>query len=105
MTTASFSVRNQTSATLPTKKATLFGVGALGGHTATLPAENWLGALKLVDPDVLLPGNMVRLVAGCGRVGTGKVKVVQAAIADHAPWTEVTCFQEGPGCQAQSGSA
>ena len=85
------------SATLRTRKATLFGAGALGGHTATLLAESGLGSLKLVDPDVLLPGNVVRHVAGHGQVGAAKVKAVQAVIADHAPWTEVTCFQEGPG--------
>ena len=85
------------SATLLTRKATLFGAGALGGHTAPLLAERGLGSLKLVDPDVLLPGNVVRHIAGHRQVGTAKVKAVQAVIADHAPWTEVTCFQEGPG--------
>ena len=85
------------SATLRTQKAILFGAGALGGHTATLLAESGLGSLKLVDPDVLLPGNVVRHVAGHGQVGAAKVQAVQAAIADHAPWTEVTCFQEVPG--------
>ena len=84
------------SATLLTRKATLFGAGALGGHTATLLAESGLGSLKLVDPDVLLPGNVVRHVAGHGQVGAAKVKAVQAVIADHAPWTQVTCLQEGP---------
>ena len=84
------------SATLLTRKATLFGAGALGGHTATLLAESGLGSVKLVDPDVLLPGNVVRHVAGHGQVGASKVKAVQAVITDHAPWTEVNCFQEGP---------
>ena len=83
--------------TLRTRKAALFGAGALGGHTATLLAESGLGSLTLVDPDVLLPGNVVRHIAGHGQVGTAKVKAVQAVISDHAPWTEVTCFQEGPG--------
>ena len=82
---------------LRTRKATLFGAGALGGHTATLLAESGLGSLTLVDPDVLLPGNIVRHVAGHGQVGSAKVKAVEAIIADHAPWTEVACFQEGPG--------
>ena len=57
------------SATLRTQKAVLFGTGALGGHTATLLAESGLGSLKLVDPDVLLPGNVVRHIAGHGLVG------------------------------------
>ena len=83
--------------TLLTRKATLFGAGALGGHTATLLAESGLGSLKLVDPDMLLPGNVVRHVAGHEQVGAAKVKAVQAVIAGHAPWTEVTCLLEGTG--------
>ena len=82
------------SATLRTQKAVLFGTGALGGHTATLLAESGLGSLKLVDPDVLLPGNVVRHIAGHGLVGAPKVEAVQAVIAEHAPWTQVTCFRE-----------
>ena len=82
--------------TLRIQKATLFGAGALGGHTATLLAESGLGSLKLVDPDVLLPGNVVRHVAGHGQVGAAKVQAVQAVIADHAPWTKVACFKDGP---------
>ena len=87
--------------TLRTQKATLFGVGALGGHTATLLAESGLGSLKLVDPDALLPGNVVRHVAGHGQVGAAKVLAVQAVIAEHAPWMEVTCFREAPGTPSE----
>ena len=81
---------------LRTYKAILFGAGALGGHTATLLAESGVGFLKLVDPDGLLPGNVVRHVAGHGQVGVAKVQAVQTVIADHAPWTEVSCFRESP---------
>ena len=83
--------------TMRTRKATLFGAGALGGHTAALLAESGLGSLTLVDPDVLLPGNVVRHVAGHGQVGAAKVLAVQAVIAEHAPWTEVTCIRAAPG--------
>ena len=57
--------------------------------------------MKLVDPDALLPGNVVRHVAGHGQVGAAKVLAVQAVIAEHAPWTEVTCFREAPGTPSQ----
>ena len=50
----------------------------------------------MIDPDVLLPGNVVRHVAGHGQVGAPKVQAVQAVIKDHAPWTEVATFQESP---------
>ena len=83
-------------ARLRTVTATLFGAGALGGHTATLLAESGIGSLKLVDPDSMLPGNVVRHVAGHGQVGAAKVHAVQAVIAEHASWTEVTCIREAP---------
>ena len=51
----------------------------------------------------LLLGRIPAVARGTRAGGTheqfaaAKVKAVQAVIADHAPWTEVTCFQEGPG--------
>lgn len=79
---------------LQSMRVILFGAGALGGHTAILLAESGVGLLDLVDPDMLLPGNVVRHVAGHGFVGLSKVQAIQAIVADHAPWTEVTGFQE-----------
>ena len=83
-------------ANLRTYKVTVFGAGALGGHTAALLAESGVGFLKLVDGDNLLPGNVVRHVAGHGQVGLAKVQAVQAVIAEHAPWSEATTFRESP---------
>ena len=81
---------------LRTRKVALFGAGALGSHTATLLAESGVGFLDIVDPDVLLPGNVVRHVAGHSLVGALKVHAVQAAIVNHAPWTKVVGFPEYP---------
>lgn len=86
---------------LRTRKVALFGAGALGGHTATLLAESGVGFLDIVDPDVLLPGNVVRHVAGHNLVGAPKVHAVKSAIANHAPWTEVTGFTEYPRTPSQ----
>ena len=74
----------------------MFGAGALGGHAALLLAQSGLRHLAIVDPDVLLPGNVVRHVAGHGHVGAPKVQAVQAVIRDHAPWAKVVGFQESP---------
>lgn len=74
----------------------MFGAGALGGHTATLLAESGVGHLTMVDADVLLPGNVVRHVAGHRQVGSPKVEAVQAVIEDHARWAQVVNFQESP---------
>ena len=81
---------------LRTYRATMFGAGALGGHTAALLAESGIGHVDIIDPDVLLPGNVVRHISGHGMVGAPKAHAVQAVIGDHAPWTEVTAFLEEP---------
>ena len=81
---------------LRTSRVTVFGAGALGGHTAALLAESGVGFVDIIDPDVLLPGNVVRHISGHGMVGVPKVHAVQAVIRDHAPWTEVSAFLEEP---------
>ena len=78
------------------RSAVIFGAGALGGYTATTLAQSGIGSLRIVDGDVLLPGNVVRHVAGHDKVGAPKVEAVQEIIANHAPWTEVTMFHESP---------
>ncbi len=67
-------------------KAVVFGAGALGGHTSTLLAESGVGSLHIVDPDVLLPENVVRHVAGHDQVGALKAEAVKSEVANHAPW-------------------
>ena len=81
---------------LSTLRATLFGAGALGGYAATILSGSGIGNLTIVDPDVLLPGNVVRHVAGHKQVGAPKVKAVEALISDHAPLSKVDGFQESP---------
>ena len=70
-------------------RAVLFGVGALGGHVAVTLAESGIESLRVVDGDLLSPGNVVRHVAGHDQVGGPKVNAVRAVISDHAPWTQV----------------
>ena len=74
-------------AALRTVRATLFGAGALGGYVGNTLAESGLGHLDIVDGDVLLPGNVVRHVAGHDQVGKAKVQAVHQVVVNHAPWT------------------
>ena len=76
--------------TLRNCRATLFGAGALGGHTAAALAQSGLGHLDIVDGDLLLPGNVVRHIAGHNLVGAHKALAAQVIVGDHAPWTEVS---------------
>lgn len=83
-------------AALRTKSVSIFGLGALGGHAAVCLASSGVGRLRLVDPDQILPGNVVRHVAGHNAVGIPKVHAVQAHISEHAPWTQVDPVIERP---------
>ena len=74
---------------LRTMTATLFGAGALGGYVAAALAASGFGYLNIVDGDVLLPGNVVRHVAGHEQAGRTKVEAVRRVIEGHAPWTKV----------------
>ena len=71
------------------RSAVLFGAGALGGHVAVTLAESGIDSLRIVDREILSPGNVVRHVAGHDHVGGPKVNAVEAAIRNHAPWTNV----------------
>ena len=81
---------------LRTRKAALFGAGALGGYVAASIAQSGLGALDIVDGDLLLPGNVARHVAGHQHTGNAKAAAVQSIIADHAPWTQTAIHLEAP---------
>ena len=81
---------------LADKSIAVFGLGALGGHTALLLAESGVGSLVLIDSDQILPENVVRHVAGRTAVGQYKPSAVKAIIDDHAPWVSVECICEEP---------
>ena len=70
--------------------------GALGGHTATLLAESGIGAVGIVDPDVLMPGNVVRHVSGPLHGRSTQGACGQGCHRRHSPWTEVSGYLEGP---------
>ena len=78
------------------RNATIFGAGALGGYTAAALSESGIGSLNIVDGDTLLPGNVVRHVAGHDQVGRLKVQAVHQVIGNHAPWTKVVELNDSP---------
>lgn len=81
---------------LRVRKAALFGAGALGGYVAASIAQSGLGALDIVDSDLLLPGNVARHVAGRQHTGSAKAAAVQSIVKDHAPWTQTAVYAEAP---------
>lgn len=73
------------------RKAAVFGVGALGGSVAVLLAKAGIGEIRLIDDDILIPGNVIRHVCGLGRVGFDKTKAVEHKVHMHNPDCHVAC--------------
>ena len=69
-------------ATLATKNVAIVGTGALGSFTADLLARSGIAGLRLVDGDILRPGNVVRHLARLQHVGLPKVEAVKACIEE-----------------------
>ena len=78
-------------ARLERARVAVFGIGGVGGHAAEALARSGVGALELVDADVVSPSNLNRqIVALHSTVGMPKVEVAAARIHDINPDCEVT---------------
>jgi hypothetical protein len=75
---------------------TVFGIGAVGSNLALRFAEAGLGRLRLVDGDLVRPGNIVRHAAVSFQVGMPKVSAVRSLIRLRAPWTVVVTVTDSP---------
>ncbi len=62
-----------------TKSAAIVGVGAIGSLVAEMLARSGIGALTLIDEDLVTPGNCIRHVATHKAVGRPKAE----AVKDH----------------------
>jgi hypothetical protein len=67
------------------RRILVFGQGAIGGSITILLAKAGLQHLRIVDRDVLRPGNAVRHVGGLLFTGYGKASVVHVEAHNHAP--------------------
>lgn len=74
---------------LADKCVVVFGVGAVGSHTAVMLAECGVGRMTLLDRERLRPGNVVRHAAGSIWIGATKGRASEMEIFMHAPWTRV----------------
>lgn len=70
---------------LRSKRAVIFGVGAIGSHLSSILSRSGVGHLRLVDNDTLHPAGLVRH-AGLGV--TLKPHLMKSMLS-HFPWTEV----------------
>ncbi|MGC4941743.1 HesA/MoeB/ThiF family protein [Kribbella sp. DT2] len=58
-------------------RVAIVGVGALGSFIADMLVRSGVRHLTLIDPDVVMPGNLVRHLAGPETVGQPKVKAIK----------------------------
>jgi molybdopterin/thiamine biosynthesis adenylyltransferase len=81
-------------ARLAKAKIAIIGCGALGSFLADSLARSGAGALVLVDPERLMPGNCIRHLTGPGYVPQFKVDAVKAFLAVQELPTAVVPYRE-----------
>ena len=75
-------------------KVAVFGLGGVGSYAAEALARSGVGALLLIDDDVVAESNLNRqLVALHSTIGRPKAEVAAARIADIAPHCQVQAVQ------------
>ena len=72
-------------------RVAVFGVGGVGGYVAEALARSGVGALDLIDNDVVAPSDLNRqIIALRSTIGQNKVDVMAQRIADIDPDIRVT---------------
>lgn|GEM_PF-2134546 len=66
-------------------KVIVFGLGALGSSVALLLAKAGIGEIRLVDHDVVMPGNAMRHICGLNLTGLPKTVAVKLVVSKHNP--------------------
>lgn len=72
-------------AVLAQRRVTIIGVGAVGSVLADILHRSGVGGLHLIDPDTILPGNVVRHLVGMEYVGRAKVDAVKKFLQTARP--------------------
>lgn len=81
---------------LQNARVAIFGIGGVGGYVAESLVRTGVGAIDLVDHDVVDPTNLNRqIIATWSTVGKSKVKVMKQRLLDINPLCAITiheCF-------------
>ena len=79
---------------LKNSRVAVFGIGGVGGYVAEALARSGVGAIDLIDKDVVSPTNINRqIVALHSTVGRPKTSVMKERIADINPECKVSEYQ------------
>ena len=80
---------------LKNSRVAVFGIGGVGGHAAEALARSGVGALDLIDSDVISLTNINRqIIATLDKVGQYKTDVMKERIALINPEAEVTAHRK-----------
>ena len=75
-------------------RVAVFGIGGVGGYVMEALARTGIGALDLIDNDVVSISNLNRqIIATTSTIGRSKVEVAAERIADIAPDCKVRAYQ------------
>lgn len=79
--------------TLQSKRVIVFGVGGVGGHVVEVLARSGVGAIDLVDYDVVSVSNINRqIIATHDTIGKKKIEVMKERILSIQPECRVTLW-------------
>lgn len=77
---------------LETKRVAVFGLGGVGGHVVEALVRSGIGALDLIDKDVVSASNLNRqIIALTDTVGRKKTEVMRERVLQINPDCKVTC--------------
>ena len=78
---------------LQNKRVIVFGIGGVGGHVVEVLARSGVGAIDLVDHDVVAPSNINRqIIATHDVIGQKKIEVMKERILSIQPECKVTLW-------------
>ena len=79
--------------TLQNKRVIVFGIGGVGGHVVEVLARSGVGAIDLVDHDVVSESNINRqIIATHQSIGRKKIEVMKERILSIQPDCKVTLW-------------
>ncbi|MCA6115261.1 ThiF family adenylyltransferase [Bradyrhizobium sp. WSM 1738] len=79
------------------KKVCVIGTGAIGAPVAIDLARNGIKELRLLDSDIMEPGNSVRWPLGASAWGRSKVEALDAFIKSEFPYCDVHIIKASTG--------
>ena len=79
---------------LSKKRVAMFGIGGVGGYVVEALARSGIGALDLIDNDVVSESNINRqIIATTDTIGAAKVDVAKKRVASINPDCRVKTYQ------------